>query len=118
MLKIKEWLRSKKNPQFKVVQTTGNSNSIYIAERLSDNMKYVRDYTLKIYDEDSVQPIMEAMRIKKFHEDLVHVDVTYYTRKSSHRDDFRFDEKNDTIEINEIPSEYKPSRDYKPKKDA
>ena len=27
-------------------------------------------------------------------------------------------EKNDTIEINEIPSEYKPSRDYKPKKDA
>lgn len=108
MLKVKEWIRAKKSPQFKVIQTTGNN--IYVVERIIDGMKYVRDYTIKKYDQ---LPIMEAMRVKKFHEDLVHVDVTYYNRKSNNPDDFSFDEKNDTIEINEIPSEYLPTRNYK-----
>lgn len=109
MLKIKEWLRSRKEPQFRVVQRTGN-DSIYVVDRLMDEMRYVRDYTIKRFDQ---KPIMEAMRVKKFHEDLVHVDVTYYTRKSPVEENLKFDERHATIEINDIPGDYLPSRFYK-----
>lgn len=110
MLKVKEWLRSKKEPQFRVVQRTGKDKSIYVADRLMDEMRYVRDYTIKRFDQ---KPIMEAMRVTKFHEDLVHVDVKYYTRKNPADENFNFEEHHATIEINDIPSNYLPTRFYK-----